>query len=116
MKNLIISGKIIALISFVIGTCLFSLFLYFDQSETIGMIGFYFVVIALITNSILFFILFISSAIYENYRLELLKTCGIMLLNIPIAILYVHLIVNFPTNTIPYQETKHESSENIYIQ
>lgn len=93
MKDLIFFGKLIAFLSFTLGTILLSLFLYFDKSNDIGKIGFYFTLSALIINSLLFTINLIAILINKKYRIELLKTCGIMLLNIPIALLYLYIII-----------------------
>ena len=100
MNNLIQSGKITAALSFFIGTTLLALYLYFDQPNAIEDIGVGFVLFALFFNSLLFLILLGSSVIYQNYRFELLKVCGIMILNIPIAIAYFYFIltIEFPTS------------------
>lgn len=47
-------------------------------------------IIALILNSVLFTVNFIGMVTNKTYRLELLKTCGIQLINIPVAVLYFY--------------------------
>jgi len=94
MKNLKHFGKIIALLSFIIGTITFSLYLYFDNSNTIGSFGFYFIIIALIINMLLLVVNIIAIIIDNEHREELIKTCGIMLINIPIAILYFYIVIS----------------------
>lgn len=97
MKNLILFSKIIAALSFILGTCLLSLYLYFNSSTKLITIGFIYVIIALILNSVLFTVNFIGMVTNKTYRLELLKTCGIQLINIPVAVLYFYLIIEFTT-------------------
>ena|SRR5690606_2750793 len=87
MFNLIQASNIVALMSFVIGTTLFSLFFYLSKSETLLMIGLIFVIAAILINSILLFANLLVSAIYIENRINHIKTCGILLLNIPIAFL-----------------------------
>ena len=91
--NLILTGKISALISFIIGTILLSFYLYFDKSEAVVNIGLYYVIIAFLFNTFLLLILVINGFAYGNSQLESLKTCGLILLNIPITILYLYLIL-----------------------
>lgn len=101
MKNNIIhTGKIVALLSFVIGTILLSLYLYFgDLAITTGF-AISFIAIALIVNSILFAIILVSAIFKPNNRTNAIETCGLMLLNIPIAILYFYMVVTFPGNLV----------------
>ncbi|WP_166967601.1 hypothetical protein [Yeosuana marina] len=94
MKDLIFFEKTIALLSFLIGTALLSIYLYFGNPNTIKTVGLYFVITAFIINSLLFFINLIGIIIDNKNRVELIKTCGIMLLNIPIAILYLYMIIS----------------------
>ena len=99
MDYLIITGKIVAALSFIIGTILLSLYLYLNHSEYILGFGFYFIIVAIIINSLLLLILLLTSALYQNYRFTLLKVFGIILLNIPVAIgyLYIVLSIEFPS-------------------
>ena len=94
MFNLIQVSKIVALISFIIGTIVFSLFLYLGESKIPIMIGFKFVIAAIVINAIFFFANLLLSAIYSENRIDYIKTCGIILLNIPVAIFYLYIILS----------------------
>lgn len=87
-------SKIIALLSFVIGTILFSSFLYFGESKIPIMIGIKFIIVAILINTILFLANLIIALFNSENRFEYLKTCGVILLNIPIAILYFRIIIS----------------------
>ncbi len=88
------TSKIIALFSFIIGTILFSSFLYFGESKIPVMIGVKFVIVAILINTILFLANLIIALFNSENRFEYLKTCGLILLNIPIAILYFYIIIS----------------------
>lgn len=94
MYNLILASRAIALLSFVFGTILLSLFLYFGESIVPITIGVKFVVAAILVNSIFFLANIILAIANIENRIELLKTCGILLLNIPIAILYFYIVIS----------------------
>ncbi len=93
MKNLIDISKTIAIISFVIGTILFVLQLYFKESIALIYPGIIFILIAIIINFISLIALMFSLLGSSIEKLELLKTCGIVLLNIPIATLYFYILI-----------------------
>ena len=95
MKDLINFGKGAAIISFLIGTILFSLLCYLGESRGLINLIVYFGVIALITNSLIFIIGTFACVISKNNRLELFKTLLLMLLNIPIVIMYFLYATNF---------------------
>ena len=88
-------GRAVAILSFIIGTTLFSFFLYFGETFIPIVIGLGFIGVAITVNAILLVSNLIVSLIYETDRYENLKTCGIILLNIPIAILYFYIIISF---------------------
>jgi len=92
MNNLITASKCIALLSFIIGTTLFTLQLYNDELDLIYM-GLIFMSIAIIVNTISLFILIFSVLKSNKQKSELLITIGIVLLNIPIAILYFYILI-----------------------
>lgn len=92
MKDLSNFGKIVALLSFLIGSILLILYIYFKSQQLIT-IGIYYIIIAFWINIILLVVLIIASIINSFHRKNLLKTCGIVLLNIPIAILYFYLLI-----------------------
>ena len=94
MYNLTLTSRATALLSFGFGTILFSLFLYFGESIVPIMVGVKFVIVAILVNSILFFTNIILAITNSKNRMELLKTCGILLLNIPIAILYFYIVIS----------------------
>lgn len=81
-------GRVIALISFLIGTLIFITY-YFTSNSDFAFLGYGFVVFAGIVNLILFIkIILLSFSDRPNQR-KLLKTAGIMLLNIPIMLVFV---------------------------
>lgn len=92
MNNLITTSKSIAVISFVIGTILFALQLYFDGIILID-VGFVFVIAVIIVNSISLIALIVTILGNSKNKLELFKTCGIIILNIPIAMAYFYVLV-----------------------
>jgi len=99
MEKLLITSKITAVLSFSIGTCLTSFYIYLNQPYNMEYIGIAFILFALLFNSILLLVILINMFLNPNYRLKLLKACGIILLNLPIAWLYLYLIISikFPT-------------------
>jgi len=86
-------GKAVAILSFIIGTTLFSFFLYFGEHFIPIVVGLAFIGVAITLNVILLVANLIMSLISETNRYENLKTCGIIILNIPIAILYFYIII-----------------------
>ena len=93
VKILKIIPQFFAFLSFAIGTAL--LFLYFiekDKSYYLGT-GMYFVLSALLLNSLLFFGLIITSYFYKEDQLEIIKKSFLLLFNIPIAISYLIIII-----------------------
>ena len=100
MKTFISTGKIIAILSFVIGTVILALHLTFKHNTTLLIVGLYFTIIAVIINLIVFLSLLVTAIINFEYRFELLKSCGIILLNIPIAFLYFYLVITLTSSII----------------
>lgn len=86
-----------ALSSFIIGTCLLSFYLYFGESFIPLGLAIGVVVFATIANSIMFSVIVGSAILNKTHRHDALKTCGVMLLNIPIAILYFYIVITFPS-------------------
>ncbi len=95
LNNIKHTGKLTALISFAIGTFLLIFFLLFKNHQSIIMIGIYYVIGAFVINTVVFITLLLSAFYFWNQRVDLLKTCGILLLNIPIAIGYFYLVLHF---------------------
>lgn len=94
MNNLIITSKSLAIISLIVGTVLFSLQLYLGKETSLISIGFIFVVIAVIINSISLLIMVFYLLGNSKQKIEVFKTIGIILLNIPIAVLYFYIIIS----------------------
>ena len=95
MNNLINTSKAIAFLSFVIGTILFALKLSIITSLSFIYFGMIFIIVATIVNTISLIALIFLICGYTDQRLELIKTCGIILLNIPIALLYFYILIEF---------------------
>ena len=97
-NNINNTGKAIALVSFVIGTCLLSFYLYFGESFIPFEFSIGFIITAFIVNLIVFIVLIGYAILNTHHRFEALKTCGFMLLNIPIAVLYFYIVLTFPNS------------------
>ncbi|MFK7782199.1 hypothetical protein [Psychroserpens sp.] len=95
-NNLNYTGQIVALLSFVIGTCLIAFYLYLGENYISLGFAISMVVITIIVNSILFITITIAAIFKRINQNEALKTCGLMLLNIPISILYFYMVIMFP--------------------
>lgn len=93
IQNATFIGKLSAIISFFIGTTLFVLFTFVVQSITFLKLGITFILIALLINSFVFIHLIYLAITNPSERFDVIKTCGIMLLNIPVAIGYFYLII-----------------------
>ena len=98
--NLNHTGQIVAALSFVIGTCLLSFYLYFGQNCFPLSLAITFIISAVIINSILFVAIIGTTLFRRTHQKEALITCGLMLLNIPIALLYFYMVVTFPYQNI----------------
>lgn len=94
MYNITTIGKIVALLSFIIGTILFSFFLYFGTGFISVLTGMRFIVVASIINLILLLGNLLCLFLDLKKGFEYFKTCGIILLNIPIATLYIYIIIS----------------------
>lgn len=87
------TAKLTALVSFIIGTFLVLLFALFRTCDTLIVIGIYYVAIAIAVNLIVFVSVLISVLYFWNLRHQLFITCGVLLLNIPIAIAYFFIVI-----------------------
>ena len=97
MKNNInTTGKIAALLSFVLGTIFLALYLYYGEAVVSIYLAFIFIIAAVIVNTVLLTVIVGAAILNKINRLEALKTITVMLINIPIAILYFYMIVTFP--------------------
>ncbi|MGC1204638.1 MAG: hypothetical protein WA839_07110 [Flavobacteriaceae bacterium] len=95
MNNLITTSKAIAFLSFIIGTILFVFQLYFQGAFRIIYVGLVFIVVAVIINIISLIALIFTLLGNTDCKLEILKACGLILLNIPIAILYFYTLLRY---------------------
>ncbi len=93
MENIITTSKSIAIISFGVGTILFALQLYNPSSDVLIGPGIVFIFIATIINIISFLALIFSLLGTKGYRIKTLKTIGVVLLNIPIAVIYFYILI-----------------------
>jgi hypothetical protein len=84
-------GKQCALLSFIIGTFLFMIFIL-DQSILLLKTGIIYLVISLFINVFILIHLIYLAIFNSKERKDLAQTCGILLLNIPIIIGYIYLI------------------------
>ena len=94
-NNLIFRCRITALLSFVIGTLLFTFYLYFRDWDSLAYTGLLFILLALIVNGFFVVTLLFSIAFYPNKWLDYVKTIGLMILNIPIAFGYFYILIEF---------------------
>jgi hypothetical protein len=79
-------------------TVLFLLGLIAINNESLLLLAFYIVVIAIVFNILTFFGMIVFSFIYSNYQRSLLLSSFILLANIPIAMLYMIIIETFASN------------------
>jgi len=87
-------SKIAAGVSFILGTLLLVLFLFFREFESIVIFGLYYVLIAFIINAFIVIWLITRLIIHSEKWIELLKAIGVILINIPIAIGYFFVVIN----------------------
>jgi len=95
-NNIALTGKIIALLSFVIGTILLSLYLYYGEKIVSIYLALFFVVGAVIINIVMVTVIIGRAILIESERIENIKTIAIMLINIPVSILYLYMVITFP--------------------
>lgn len=84
--------KITALF-FIIGTLLLLLHFIFNASDFIIWLGYMYVLLAIFINSIIL-ILLIVALIIDQQKIETLKSIGVLLLNIPIALVYFQMVID----------------------
>jgi hypothetical protein len=84
-----------------INTVLFLMALINIDNEFLVTIGFFCVVIVLVINAITFLSLIIFSFIYKFYQRSIIINSLILLANIPIALLYMFIIVHSVLEIIP---------------
>ena len=81
-------GKVTALISFIIGTLIFG-FYYLTSNDELLFVGYGFIILAGIFNLIVLIAILAQSSSDSENRKELLKTSGLMLINLPIMFLFI---------------------------
>jgi hypothetical protein len=84
-------AKLLALLSFSIGT-LFLVLFCITRNEIIIIIGFYYVITAILFNSIVFINLIFNLIVYKTMYWFQLKSTFILLINIPITLLYLKIV------------------------
>ena len=94
-STLIQTSRWTALISFSFGTILFLTQLVFSNSVNIYALGFNYVIIAAFINLIFVIALFVEMFLRPLMAEELMITLGILLLNIPIAMMYLMILFNY---------------------
>ncbi len=92
-EHLEFSAKLIGGGSFVIGTILFILQLI-NPKGGYEITGLYFTGYAFVINAFFFLCLLAAAGAFYVRRIILLKTAGILLLNIPIAFIYLLILIN----------------------
>ena len=90
------SGRISALFSFVLGTLLLLMYLLFKE-EVLIMVGIFYVLFCMAINTIILLILiikFFTKAFKDQSIKAHITTLIVMVLNIPIAFLYILIVVD----------------------
>ena len=90
-QNLNKLGYKTALYSLVIGSTLLLLYLVL-RFEVIAVVGYFYLITAIVINLIIAFILFVQAITIRKDTSKNLGTIALMLCNIPIAYLYVFLV------------------------
>jgi hypothetical protein len=86
-NQLIKTGRIIAILSLLLGTAIFVLY-YLLSSSFLLFTGYVFVVLAGIINSIFLILVLLRYSKEKHHKLQLFITAGIILLNIPMLLFY----------------------------
>jgi hypothetical protein len=87
------SARIIALIFFILGTFLFVVNVFIREDQPLVMLGLFFVVFAVLFNSIVLLILVVD--LIRKDRLESFFAICIILANLPIAAGYLYLTLEY---------------------
>ena len=94
LNHLPFSTKI-AVYSFGIGTLLFLLH-FVTQDAYLYIIGYFYLILAIIINGIILLFLLYKLIIYKNTRQQIFIKILILLANIPIALFYFYIIIGQP--------------------
>lgn len=89
-------------ISLGIGTVFLFLGLAFPDCESIIISGFIYLIISFVINAIAFVSLMVLSFVFTTHSNAIRANTLLLLINIPIAILYIYLVVNNITSSSPY--------------
>lgn len=108
-------GLSTAVISFVVGTIMLAVY-FFTMSEVVALQSYFIFLIIIIFNIIILAILIFKIVNKKSEYNKILKTIGLMLLNIPVAVLYFYifgLLLN--TVRITIKNKSNFTLENIVI-
>ena len=97
-KKITTLGKIsdgTAFLSMIIGTIILGTFFIMERSEEVAFAGLFFIIIAFWVNLLVFLILIIVLVFYKNHWKYLCIRMGILLFNIPLALLYAYIGLHF---------------------
>jgi len=89
------TAKMMAIVSFGLGTCLFLLHWLVPQNDGIIMIGLYYVILAGFSNFIMLLVLLGMACIRTDVIDEIAKSILLLIANIPIAIIYFLLVIQW---------------------
>lgn len=92
-KDLIFQAKRVAYGSFIIGSLIFFLFLFFSI-EVLAYIGILFLFLAIIANAITLFQFLYLLFLNKSINVEIRNGMLLLLINIPIALLYLKIGAN----------------------
>jgi len=90
-------GRRTAKVSFIFGTSLFGLALL-TFTDNLFLLGYGFIVLTGLINIVVLALILIKAIIDKGKRKRLLITCGFMLLNIPVLLLYCWIIMTLIRN------------------
>ncbi|WP_026706541.1 hypothetical protein [Flavobacterium soli] len=108
-------GQQTALLSFLFGTTIFAAYFYTSMSELL-FIGYTFIIIAGLVNIRIIISILLKTNEDKVQRKKSMKTCGIMLLNIPALLLYCWIaIILINTMRITFTNTTRMNLTNINI-
>lgn len=87
-------SSLLALISFALGTLFLLLHLLFPKVIQIIIAGYLYVAVAILTNTCTLLYLLYQFAVYRFYRETIAIKILILLANIPIALLYLNIVIH----------------------
>ena len=85
-------GKFTALVSFLIGALIFGLYFFTSKGELL-FVGYGYIAFAGIINLIVILFILVMAITDSSNRKNLLKTSGIMLINIPIMFIFIWVVM-----------------------